>query len=743
MMRYKPKLPVYGSSMTKEKKQEFGAVGNDYKTKQMLGGGPVERAIRADLLSLRQRYFDVMKHHEEILRRNNSTDETVHNHQLNGYTYQIFKKVYKEAKFGIIFTRAAPPSSRIDNEHYVQMIYSAALSLLLKDEKRIIIDNSGSSSNHHENEIFAVFALYTLYKTNPAPHIPREGYTSSSSSSSTIRKKTTTKNLDKLTLTPYEMEKLTILPMFETDARCYRRSYHAPIRISYQSMLLLLKVRTRSLLEIEKCQQERCDVLSSDHYKNTESEESSGQMTEKVKNFTCRCGASKDCIALIDKLITDQCFQYCEYDGPVGVEAFCGRDDYVREIILGETMKSDDNFISINNDNEDVRDHLTNKVEQDMNSIGEHLQLHDIEKSYDQYHDILGQISMNLRQKSNETTVISQNKNQIYAIQKCIEPIMKERQRRQKIGLHKKIENLSSAQNLYDGNDGVYNDISVDEDAAQQSTVYLTINNKHLASERTSEYSSKNQSNTAHQSSTRPAITFTYPASFSNRLKRGIDRALKSMILSESQTILEQPTNSNEIITFDFESALLDDIVENNNEDHAQIDADIDSDSVETIDTSYIPGSGNKALKLLLRKAMGESESEDKRKSKKGEVKRSREASIEPMISNKKKKVSKRKKILIDDDMSVESNKTSDSYSIVPSGSGKAALQNLLQAVSSSTTKKSLGVKKSSFEESSISMHSNISVSTKSVLDDNESVIPNESGKVALAGLLKKASKVS
>ena len=52
MMRYKPKLPVYGSSMTKEKKQEFGAVGNDYKTKQMLGGGPVERAIRADLLSL-------------------------------------------------------------------------------------------------------------------------------------------------------------------------------------------------------------------------------------------------------------------------------------------------------------------------------------------------------------------------------------------------------------------------------------------------------------------------------------------------------------------------------------------------------------------------------------------------------------------------------------------------------------------------------------------------------------------
>ena len=63
--------------------------------------------------------------HDLLFRMND-----VPNHKADGYSFQIFKQVYKKAKFGVIFTRAAPKNTRIDKEAFVQMIFSTALSLL-------------------------------------------------------------------------------------------------------------------------------------------------------------------------------------------------------------------------------------------------------------------------------------------------------------------------------------------------------------------------------------------------------------------------------------------------------------------------------------------------------------------------------------------------------------------------------------------------------------------------------------
>ena len=880
-MRYKPKIPVYGGSMAEKKKREFcndsndltddgrkgtdkttvtAAAGSrsasgkriDYKTKQLLGGGPVQRAIKTDLHSLQELFFQELAQRQQQRRlegekkqrrsklfgnygtTSNALSEdmemtgmVLEEHERNGNTFQLFKKVYQESKFGIIFTRAAPP--RIDNEQFVQLIYSAALSFLedanvehrnknrnkhgngnQSSEAQNDDDISDSSdddgdghdpsletvkSNFYSHAAFAIYALYTLYKTNPAPHIPIETSTSAVAAendeehkvdsnhyhtnksiytNSTGNGNGSTTNTNTL-FTSNEYKMLSTLPMFETESRKYRRHYHAPIRISYESMRSILEIRNQSLLEIDSCHKSQYNSLTMAHRQRQRrqcqednSEKVDYHMTHDCRIrtpsniFICKCGLAKDCITLIDRLITDQCFHYCEYNGPVSVEALAGSDAYVKKMIFEqdddkEVERSKNKVVAIGDDDDNQHENNTNQMLKELEEINEQcqsmtefLQLEDVQKSFHEYHNCLGRASVSLRKKSMglrpsslsfSSTARAKgavgapavgNKHQIASILKTMEPITKQRLRRKSIHFPQKIQNMFLRNNDDIENNEEMNDDDVadcnevlhvqdvsDEEQQRQSTLHPresveNQNDQRRGQEKVQEI----------LSTTKTGICFTYPASFSKSLKEGIRKALEEIDLLESQTDLEQDKNKgegeekgkakdgtyyrhgNEIsieqVLFDeislrSDNELIDNGCSDDNSD------DVSMDSIVTMDTSHIAGSGNAALQLLLERAKDViPPNAAKDKSKRKQLKRKREPS--PTIA-RKKKVSSRKNSQYSDDVS-ESIQSRGSFgtsvllgeneSISVYGSGKAALEELLQTASKVRTKQGVKEKKRS-----------------------------------------------
>ncbi len=875
-MRYKPKLPLYGSTMTEKKKREFGDA--NYKINQLLDGGPIEKAIRQDLISLRALFreaiekdrqkeedsFDSLVQNNHLYfsnqRRQFVEQSIVPNHKANGYSFQIFKQVYKKAKFGIIFTRAAPKNTRIDREAFVQLIFSSALSLLKdaiqsmeKDADVAITSNNSEESDSDDqsetttntntntttrrhtkttatrqgegkkeskrnktksdrsiayfNAVFAIYALYTLYKTNPAPHVPidydSDDDTDNQKYESISRKinDSTTESKEKYALTMREAKLLSTLPIGLTDtvddseARFYRRSYHSPIRISYQSLQLLEKVKKLSLVHMDDCRIAQYSILGKKYCKKKAFEEfvcssssdeddqndkrgkQSSDHTSSRDRLRCTCSLANDCITLIDRLVSDQCFTYCEYEGPVSVESYCGTDTYVRSTILGEE-KSNDRVVSIDDNREKTI--LEDSLEDIDTSISELVNLDQLQSSLNDYQKLIGQMSLMIQMKSNDKTKQRHTvRNQLALIQTSIKPILKERQRRQKVSFAKQIDTILTS-------DGINQNHNIDTNNDKDETTQVFESS-------ISQTDDTNKTNDRNQRDSK-SIRFMFPETFSKSLKEGLERTLDDIILLDKEdkkdvTQQGEKIQSRRIANMDYleDDFLgvgsfygLEDLHHLENED----DDDFDMKSIATVETEHAGGAGNAALQLLLSKAMEVSARSIQKKTLRNRKRNSTKSSQESHTRGKGNP-SKRKKVQndlrsLDDDgddddddvdgLSFATSVFGEQGSIQVAESGKIALQQLLNKASQNGNKKSKtpiakgGKKGGKPEKSKLPKLSNPSSDEENSqskiiemtheendemsLCSKSSALTNMSGKIgtgtiALQQLLQKASKAS
>lgn len=311
MFPFHPKPPTLGKKLVSELKNKLpsGSGGkSDCKTYQLRNGGPVQRAIRDDMLSLKETFQDDFERNCRVLEENasSSSGASLSQHLALGSSYSIYKETFRKKKFGIIHSAELCPP-RCDRDSYIQMIYSAALEFLYEE------DLFGFEKEAEEGSVddvavylpisiaFAVFTTFTLYHTNILPSIPTKDCTAMEDALSTL-----TMGLASDTV-KYKM---------------HRRTYKSPIRLSQDLYALLYQVRNLSLLCIDQCQQQkyRPDIKKSGH------------------TWICSCSLARDCIHIIDKLEHEESFQLCEYSGPVSLEGLAGSREYYHEIVLQEDI---------------------------------------------------------------------------------------------------------------------------------------------------------------------------------------------------------------------------------------------------------------------------------------------------------------------------------------------------------------------------------------------------------------------
>ena len=829
-MRCRLRLPLYGGVMVEMKKREFGDA--NHKTSQMLGGGPIERAIRQDLISLRRLFYEAIENNirnerdRDTLRRESKglcTTRTskrragakdrseLQSHKPDGYSYQIFKEVFKEAKFGIIFTRAAPKNPRMDREAFVQLVFSSTLSFLKdaiqsmekctcgetnidNDEqnraKRRTRTNARSTTNELQNQqkqradnepdsffdaSFAIYALYTLYHTNPAPHVPIDHDCDNKADDQKYdsihqhSKKSSTMSTEKHSLTPREAKLLTTLPIgltdtaTESEARFYRRSYHSPIRISFQSMQLLIKLRKISLVHMDNCRMNQYSSLEKKHCskkvleKNSSDSSDEDNPTDKLtrekgdahsqEQMNCTCSLANDFITLVDRLITEQCFYFCEYDGPVSVESYCGIDEYVRSTVLVEKGKNYVDTLTVDNHQEQENN---DEVHVDINiahrSISSLLNLEELQGSLDKYHTLMGDVSMAIQMKSKDSYKNKHTiKNQLSLIENTIKPIMRERHRQQNVSTQKNIEVML---NNTDENNVGNSEAMIDEDDTIEEfgSPEISTDNRNPSDKLDSDKS----------------IHFIYPETFSKGLKKGLNTVLDTIILLEKEdksivatehlkrqkeTSLQRRCIEDDEF-FDVDSFFGDEDFNQNEDTH---DEDFDLNSIATMETEHIGGTKNAALQLLLSKAMEISSPSVRKKVQKRKSKTSK------FVQNgsKHKKMRSRRTTEHAEDDRDELVSLRSSYSAATSvnieESGKTALRVLLNQAKdgqersrprSKRKNSSNAISKSQFRLSNQhgAENGNISVCSKSSVSTN---LTNNigTGTIAIQHLLESSSK--
>ena len=211
-------------------------------------------------------------------------------------------------------------------------------------------DENGDGSNHEIetswddtkytfqlNAIFSIFALYTLYETNPLP----EEFSSNSHQQyvhqhqhrhqhqphqNQNHQQTKEQNIKQI---------LSIIPLGtstdQSGRSAYRRAYRSLIRIDLNEFSLIQKLRDLALTWMEDCE---CE------HKQNKDEMSAGLSTDDVGisndavNSTSEGVRSKlrlvhglalDCIHIIDRLQT--LFRLSEYSGPASLEGLAGSAD--------------------------------------------------------------------------------------------------------------------------------------------------------------------------------------------------------------------------------------------------------------------------------------------------------------------------------------------------------------------------------------------------------------------------------
>lgn len=358
MLPYRTRVPIYGGKLKKKKKAEAEKAsasdppalsGKGRKKLNSLaplsGGGPVERAIKADLVALRRSFRRIVAGAVG----NCEYESTLLGHDVSGLSFKQFKDAFRRGNFGIIQTRCVPP--RCDKADYEQMIFSACFSLM----EETLAQDCGTTGNGclGEEGSFAadaacsVFSLYTFYETNPLPPFPiapvdNGGFDVRST-------------LDRFLLSTTDQDALSTLTMGITSEDpskgLHRRSYREGIRISRKHYAALQMVRDLSLEAVAKCESNRtkywkkdvnCRIATIANKTSTESLRIDIQSTENKKDealtmWKCTCGVARDCIQIVDRMFAKKIFDCCEYTGPCSVEGLAGSTEYYEKVLSKPT----------------------------------------------------------------------------------------------------------------------------------------------------------------------------------------------------------------------------------------------------------------------------------------------------------------------------------------------------------------------------------------------------------------------
>jgi len=282
MLPYRQRTPVYGGKLKVQKKQEAQRQnGSENQEEPLAGGGPVQCAIRLDLLEERPRFMNQVRPVQF-----GEPQET--HHSARGNVFASFKEVFGRSKIALLHTRVIPP--RCDRDSYSQLIYAACLSLL-----RDAFDTEDCVRLEHA--AYALFCLYTLYETNPLPTGPRD-----------------------------ERTMLEMLPLglqsAENPKYLYRRSFKTPIRIDRAHYLLLQRLRDEAVAQQAECQLSHMQAREQQIHAALNGEH------QAAGGYSCVCGVATDTLYVLDRMFAADLFDLGEYTGPCGLEGLVGHEDY-------------------------------------------------------------------------------------------------------------------------------------------------------------------------------------------------------------------------------------------------------------------------------------------------------------------------------------------------------------------------------------------------------------------------------
>jgi len=507
MFPFHPKPPTLGKKLVSELRNKLiddlknnpSAKGStssswgktDCKTYQLRNGGPVQRAIRDDILSLKDAFQSDLEHYCGELSRNSSAAGALplHHHLALGSSFSIYKETFRKKKFGVIHSpELCPP--RCDRESFIQMVYSAALEFLY-EEDIFELENEPLEGSHDDLRIqmpysivFAVFTIYTMYHTNPLPIMPTKEYTTKEDILSTL-----TMGLASDTV-KYKM---------------YRRAYKSPIRLSQDLYAILYQVRNIALLCIDQCQQNNYN----------ERENDSGRV------WSCSCSLARDCLHIIDKLEREESFQLCEYTGPNSLEGLAGSKEYYHEIVL----KEKDATTMRRNYRENFSDSFPYDDINNSNDISTLIGTKNNDK-FDEYDSVLE----NIAQKLNKNIASSKPLRLMKEVRSNLEPVLKKRRDRRQ--LKHAIEIIHECDDDYDEEQNYSKtNHSSTKDSAPQNEANQSIDDRSLGK-----------------------TLCKYASHFPDGLKRGIDLALKDLEKDnpiESSSLLRYPIESRTAKDFD------------------------------------------------------------------------------------------------------------------------------------------------------------------------------------------------
>ena len=263
MLPYRRRPPAYATKEFRAQQEELESAEERYS-----GGGPIQRAMEKDLIELRPRFLQLIE----------TLTAAPQQHASAGDAFKCFKQVFGQAKVALVHTRTFPPRS--DRGAYVQLLYSACLSLL---KQAFQADNVVL-----EHAIYAVFCLYALYETNPLLPEPQS---------------------------PLQM--LTVgLQHPDNPKFLYRRSFKSPIRIDRHHHSLLQRLYDEALARQSDCQ---CSRMKSWQSRGAADEDESF-------DWKCTCGVFMDIVQVIDRLMPN--LDFAETTGPSGLDALVGHADY-------------------------------------------------------------------------------------------------------------------------------------------------------------------------------------------------------------------------------------------------------------------------------------------------------------------------------------------------------------------------------------------------------------------------------
>jgi len=476
---------MFGGKLAAKKKLEFSeettrldksirdesGIEIDYKLQQLMCGGPVQRALKADLVSLKNEFW------KDLALQDVNTKSGKVVLEKAGAVFKVFKATYHRTRFGIIHSRACPP--RCDNILYVQMIYSAVLDLMpnyMSQSGGNETTNSqsyGDISDRLFDGIFVIFALYTIHATNPLPRVPirrRIGQTSPDD----------TQDSDRYYLSAMPMAMGTACD--QGGKRAFRKSYVNPIRIDSLRYSALFRIRNLALATLDSS----VDAIS----------------------MTNTSAMARDCIHVIDRLKIS--LMMSEFSGPGSLEGLIGSEDYYHSVALKQKRNKTET------ETEPQLGAVLNNVDWETNTVAliDAVDLSDFRESFMAdlrlYNDITGNIAMNLAR--NNTS--ARPSRQLQSVQETLDPLIKLRTHQTQRALQF-VERFKAS--LLGELDGL-NIFTTDANEQTDEEVSLLVGAR----------SSQNVASSRPQ--THKSIRVSFQASLSNGVKKGIEKALQEII---------------------------------------------------------------------------------------------------------------------------------------------------------------------------------------------------------------------